>query len=149
MEKAIASIEIVTYSHATENTERVLKALRNILPETMLEEVEFGEEELTGYYGNPIKILRARVTEKEAINQIVALFASNLSSSDKLSLGQEMRLKDERDRDLFIRLDKQAAYLGKMQLSSRDPIKIRFRFKLHPKGYKKFFEVYQEMGLIA
>src|SRR3990170_5670929 len=144
MEKAIASIEIVTYSHATENTERVLKALRNILPETMLEEVEFGEEELTGYYGNPIKILRARVTEKEAINQIVALFASNLSSSDKLSLGQEMRLKDERDRDLFIRLDKQAAYLGKMQLSSRDPIKIRFRFKLHPKGYKKFFEVYQE-----
>ena len=149
MEKAIASIEIVTYSHATENTERVLKALRNILPETMLKEVEFGEEELTGYYGNPIKILRARVTEKEAINQIVALFASNLSSSDKLSLGQEMRLKDERDRDLFIRLDKQAAYLGKMQLSSRDPIKIRFRFKLHPKGYKKFFEVYQEMGLIA
>ena len=149
MEKAIASIEIVTFSHATENTERVLKALRNILPETILEEVEFGEEELTGYYGNPIKILRARVTEKEAINQIVALFASNLSSSDKLSLGQEMRLKGERDRDLFIRLDKQAAYLGKMQLSSRDPIKIRFRFKLHPKGYKKFFEVYQEMGLIA
>ncbi|HJX23684.1 MAG TPA: RNA-binding domain-containing protein [Candidatus Bathyarchaeia archaeon] len=149
MEKAIASIEIVTFSHATENTERVLKALRNILPETILEEVEFGEEELTGYYGNPIKILRARVTEKEAINQIVALFASNLSSSDKLSLGQEMRLKGERDRDLFIRLDKQAAYLGKMQLSSRDPIKIRFRFKLHPKGYKNFFEVYQEMGLIA
>ena len=149
MEKAIASIEIVTFSHATENTERVLKALRNILPETILEEVEFGEEELTGYYGNPIKILRARVTEKEAINQIVALFASNLSSSDKLSLGQEMRLKGERDRDLFIRLDKQAAYLGKMQLSSRDPIKIRFRFKLHPKGYKNFFEVYQEMGVIA
>ena len=149
MEKAIASIEIVTFSHATENTEHVLKALRNLLPETILEEVEFGEEELTGYYGNPIKILRARVTEKGAINQIVALLASNLSSPDKLSLGQEMRLKGEKDRDLFIRLDKQAAYLGKMQLSSRDPIKIRFRFKLHPKGYKKFFEVYQEMGLIA
>lgn len=149
MEKAIASIEIVTFSHATENTERVVKALKNLLPETILEEVEFGEEELTGYYGNPIKILRARVTEKGAINQIVALLASNLSSPDKLSLGQEMRLKGEKDRDLFIRLDKQAAYLGKMQLSSRDPIKIRFRFKLHPKGYKKFFEVYQEMGLIA
>jgi RNA binding exosome subunit len=149
MEKAIASIEIVTFSHATENTERVVKALKNLLPETILEEVEFGEEELTGYYGNPIKILRARVTEKGVINQIVALLASNLSSPDKLSLGQEMRLKGEKDRDLFIRLDKQAAYLGKMQLSSRDPIKIRFRFKLHPKGYKKFFEVYQEMGLIA
>ena len=149
MEKAIASIEIVTFSHATENTERVVKALKNLLPETILEEVEFGEEELTGYYGNPIKILRARVTEKGVINQIVALLASNLSSPDKLSLGQEMRLKGEKDRDLFIRLDKQATYLGKMQLSSRDPIKIRFRFKLHPKGYKKFFEVYQEMGLIA
>ena len=149
MEKAIASIEIVTFSHATENTERVLKALKNLFPESILEKVEFGEEELTGYYGNPIKILTARVTEKEAINQIVTFLASNLSSSDKLSLGQDMRLKGEKDRDLFIRLDKQAAYLGKMQLSSRDSIKIRFRFKLHPKGHKKFLEIYQEMGLIA
>ena len=149
MEKAISSIEIVTFSHATESKERVLKALMNILPETMLEEVEFREEELTGYYGNPIRILSARVTKREAVDQIVTLLALNLSLSDKRALGQEMRLKGEKDRDLFIRLDKQAAYLGKMQLSSKDSIRMRFRFKLHPKDQKKFLEVYQEMGLIA
>jgi len=58
-----------------------------------------------------------------------------------------MRLKGRKDRDLFVRLDKQAAYLGKIQLSSRDSIRIRFRFKLHPKSHKTFLEVYSEMGL--
>jgi len=149
MEQAIASIEFVTFSHATEDPERVLKALKNLLPVTISEDVDYGEEELTGHYGNPIRILRAKVSKKEAIDQTVRLLASNLSSLDKLSLGQEMRYKGDRDRDLFMRLDKQAAYLGKIQLSFRDPIKIRFRFKLHPKSHKKFLEIYQEMGLIA
>ena len=148
MERAIASIELATFSHATEDFAKVLKAVKNILPENGIDDVEFQEEELTGHYGNPIRIIRTTVSRKDLVDDTVKFFAKHLNSLDKSFLRREMELQGAKNRDLDMRLDKQAACLGKVEILNEDPIKIRFKFKLHPKGYKDFLSIYRELGLI-
>jgi RNA-binding protein len=148
MERAIASIEFATFSHATEDRVKVLKAVKNLLPENGIDDVEFQEEEVTGHYGNLIRIIRTTVSRKDLVDDTVKLLAKRLDSLDKSFLRREMELQGFKNRDLYMRLDKQAAYLGKVKVLNEDPIRIRFKFKLHPKGYKDFLSIYIELGLI-
>jgi RNA binding exosome subunit len=50
----IAYIDIRVFAHATEDPEKVLAAVRNILPTELEENLVFQKTGLTGHHGNPI-----------------------------------------------------------------------------------------------
>ena len=65
---------------------------------------------------------------KEIIKALIENLSSYLSELDKETLRKEIHLHVEKG-SLYIRLDKQAALQGRLQLCKSDPIRVRIRFR--------------------
>lgn len=115
-------------THATEDVDKVLEAVRNILPAELAEEAVLQRRVLKGHYGNPIVSLEVRTKKRSVIEAVLEKLATGLSSQDKQVLYNEIDQRLEKG-DFFIRLDKQSAYLNELQLRTEDPIRLRIRFR--------------------
>ncbi|MGQ9641686.1 MAG: RNA-binding domain-containing protein [Candidatus Bathycorpusculaceae bacterium] len=123
----IAYIDIRVFAHATEDADKVLKALYNVLPEAAVDTVIFKKRSLTGHHGNPIILFEARL-KGELAQEFFEKLSTGLGVLDKEQLSSEIRRHIENG-NLYIRLDKQSAYLGEVKLYQTDPIHLRIHFK--------------------
>jgi RNA binding exosome subunit len=124
----IGYVEIRVFSHATEDLEKVQTAVKNTLPENLATELKFAQTSVTGHHSNPIVLLEAKLTDKAALPSLLEKLASALSPLDKEQFCSELYQHIERH-NLFLRLDKQNAYLGTLKLTSQDPIHFKIHFK--------------------
>lgn len=124
----IAYIDVRVFAHSTEDVEKVLSAVRNVLPTEFVDKVAFKKTGLTGHYGNPITLFEAKIKEKNVMKAFFEKLASGLSSLDKETLNSEIEQHLDKG-SLYIRLDKQSAYLNELKLCSSDPIHLRIHFK--------------------
>jgi len=67
----IAYIDIRVFAHATEDTDKVLSVVRNILPTELVDKVAFKKTSLTGYYKNPIILFETRTKKKMLSKQFL------------------------------------------------------------------------------
>ena len=138
-------VEMSFLVHATEDREKVLKAVKNILPPRYISHITFRKNSLKGEYGNPIILYKTRISDSAIAEALVRNIGLKLSSLDKEALleGLELRLKRG---SLYLRLDKQAAYNGEHKLGKADPIHLRIRFrKSKPEEIKK---TCQKLGML-
>lgn len=126
----IGYIDIRVFAHATEDADKVLTAARNIIPSDLRDTVTFNKTGLTGHHGNPITLFEARVKEKNLVNSVFGKLCSGLSILDKDVLTEEINQHLDKG-NLYVRLDKQSAYLNELRLGSTDPIHLRIHFKKH------------------
>lgn len=124
----VAYVNVRALTHATEDIEKVLEAVRNILPAELAEEAVLQRKVLKGHYGNPIVSLETRTEKRTVIETVLEKLATGLSSQDKQVLYDEIDQRLEKG-DFFIRLDKQSAYLNELQLRTEDPIRLRIHFR--------------------
>lgn len=127
----VEEIEIVVHCHATEDESKVMKALLNVLPPDLRNTVETRIERFTGYYGNPITRIIARVGRDRALD-VLKYIVSSLSEVDKRYLLESLEQRyDRRSNRLFLRLDKQEAFLGRLALSDgSDTVRISISFSI-------------------
>ena len=141
----ITFIEIRLFAHATEDPNKVIEAVKQILPADYTEEVELKRTNLKGHYGNPITLFMTRIKEEKPISAFVTSLFLRISTMDKESLLREIRLHVEKG-SLYLRLNKQTALCGEIKLCTGDPIHIRIRFK---KGaVEEILKVCQEFGML-
>ncbi len=124
----IGYIEIRVFAHATEDTEKVLAAVRHTLPETIGESVVFEKTALTGHHGNPIDLFEAKLEDRQMLPSALQRIGGALTALDKETLDRELTLHLEKG-NLYLRFDKQQAYLGELRFSSNDPIHFKIHFK--------------------
>jgi RNA binding exosome subunit len=124
----IAYIEIRVFSHATEDLNKVQTAVRNTLPSNLANELKFTQTNIMGHHGNPIISLETKLTDKAAMPIVLEKLAISLSPLDKEQLCTEIDQHIERH-NLYLRLDKQNAYLGALKLTPKDPIHFKIHFK--------------------
>ena len=124
----IGYIEIRVFAHATEDTEKVLVAVRNTLPEAVGESVVFERTALTGHHGNPIVLFEAKLEDRKMLPSALQRIGSRLTTLDKETLDSELKLHLEKG-NLYLRFDKQQAFLGELRFSSNDPIHFKVHFK--------------------
>jgi RNA binding exosome subunit len=117
-----------TQSHVTEDVSRVRQALENVLPpDTPIE-----EEQTTGYFNNPIIILRARL-EKKAAERYLKFLLEKLPEADLKELIKELPERVSEDCDFYLKLSKQDAYLGDARIMyAEDAIAMRARVAAYP-----------------
>ncbi|MGB9740877.1 MAG: RNA-binding domain-containing protein [Candidatus Bathyarchaeia archaeon] len=141
----IGYIDIRVFAHATEDSEKVLTATRNLLPAEVLTAITFKKSSLTGHHGNPIILFEARVKDKNAVQAIFEKIASRLSVMDKMMLNSQIENHLERG-NLYLRLDKQSAYLNEAKITKVDAI----HFKIHFKKEKsiEIIEICRKFGLL-
>jgi RNA binding exosome subunit len=141
----VGYIEIRVFAHATEDIGKVVTAVRNTLPKELGENTVFQKASLTGHHGNPITLLQAKITDKQALPMVLEKIASCLNSLDKETLNSEMKLHLEK-RNLYLRFDKQSAYMNELKFSSNDPIHFKIHFK--NKTPEEIMEVCRKTGLL-
>jgi len=141
----IEHIQIRVFAHATEDPEKVLTAVRNTLPKELNANITFRKTSLTGHHGNPITLFETKLTDKQALPTALEKIANDLSTLDKENLNSEIKLHLEK-RDLYLRFNKQSAYMGELRFSSNDPVHFKIHFK--NKTPEEIMEICKNIGLL-
>jgi RNA binding exosome subunit len=141
----IGYIDVRVFAHATEDSEKVLSAVRNILPVELSENVVFQRARLTGHHGNPIILFRTKLTDKQALPTALQKIGAGLTVLDKEKLESDMKLHLEK-RNLYLRFDKQSAYQSEVRFSQNDPIHFKIHFK--NKTFEEIVEICRNAGLL-
>jgi len=141
----ISEVDVSCFAHATEDESKVLEALRHILPQEHLDEIVFARTATKGHYGNQIVMFETKIKDKSVVKAAVETLASNLSPLDKETLNNEMEKHVEKG-SFYLRLDKQAAFLGEFKLTFADPIRVRLRFKRS--RFEDIVESCREIGML-
>jgi len=117
----LAEINLVL--HATEDTEKVLRAIRDVLEVgTDCFQSSFSE----GHYKNRILFLKAFLSGHETA-RLVSRLVSLLSRVDKDHLLQFIHEYSDEKGNLYVRLDKQKLCHGVVTISETDAIRIKFK----------------------
>lgn len=141
----VAYVDLRTSVHATEDLDKVQTAICNILPTELLNLIAFKKASLTGYHGNPITLVEAKINEKRVAQAVLEKIAQNLAVLDKEILNSEIDQHLEKG-NLYLRFDKQAAYLSHFKFGHTDPIHFRIHFKRHRP--EEVIEVCRKFGLL-
>jgi len=141
----IAYVDVRVFAHATEDLDKVVKAVYNTLPTELADEIVLKKTNLKGYYRNPIIVLETRIKKRDAAKTVFKNLASGLSSLDKELLNNEIKQRLNKG-NLFIRLDKQSAYLNELKLCSDDPIHFRMHFR--KSRLEEIMEICRKFGML-
>ena len=118
----VRSIEIRAFVHATEDEEKVVRAILEALPEDLRGSVKIEREEYTGHYGNPILILRIYVNEPGTADRILSYLLERMSSADRRALLASLEDRVDREGSFYMRISKQEAYQGRIVLYEADDV---------------------------
>jgi len=124
----VRSLDISVFVHATEDESKVEKAVRNMVPDTIRDYV-FKRQELSGHHNDPLTILSTKIRRKGA-GEMLRQIIGSLTSLDQQRILDEQEDRMDESGNLYIRLDKQRAYRGKVFLHEIDPIRLKFHIQL-------------------
>lgn len=126
----VRSVEARVFVHATEDKEKVLKALLEIIPEDLRGDVEIEEEVLQGHYGNPIIKITLRVNGPNA-ERVASYIFSKLTPADRGLLASSIEDRVDKDGTFYLRISKQEAYRGNIYVYESDDV---IRVSIHYSG---------------
>ncbi len=124
--------------HATEDKEKILDSIEELFE---IAKQEFVEEKLAGHFGNPILLLKARLSKKRAEYFVKKL----ISRISKLQLNEFLQEIDTHfeDSSLFLRVGKQEMIRKLVSLQQNDAVKIKISIPIYKK--KEIIKTYLEI----
>jgi len=145
---SVSLVELSFFVHATEDPSKALEAVKRIIPKTYSNTITFRRSNLKGHHGNPITHFSSKIRDKDVAKLIIEEIAAKLEPKDKLHLYSQIASHIDDKSSLYLRLDKQSAYLGEAKIGCSDPIRIRIKLKLPSKSLDKIVETYRSLNLI-
>jgi RNA binding exosome subunit len=145
MSLPISFIEIDVISHATEDENKVFSAIKKIITEQVFQEANIKKSKLDGHYGNPITYLSIRVYKKSLIKKIIENLLSDINIQDRELLLSNFDNRVDDEGNFFIRFDKQAAYLGELNLCETDPIRLKIKLTIPRKQREQIIEALKQI----
>ena len=121
--------EISVFAHATEDEANVERAVLNLFHHETAD-IKKRYESLTGYYNDPIKVLKFSSSKRRSASDLFVAIVRSLNSLDRESLIDEIEDRVDKSGNLYIRLDKQGAFRGKAALREVDSIRIKFMIRV-------------------
>jgi RNA binding exosome subunit len=128
-----SSVEITWMIHATEDGEKVVKKMVELL---LLNNDDIKYSKLEGHFGNPILLYKVRLTGDEADKFVSTLFSS-LRDIGKKVLESELSEHLDEHGDFYIRIDKQLLCEGKIGFTGKDAIRMKLKSKSDSKLHDK------------
>ena len=135
LKRAILSVEISFMVHETENSQKVLTAVRNIMPRRYVNDILFKTERLWGHYKNLVILGKTTLNVKKIAYVFVKTLYKNLKKNDRDEIAKTFKRRLDAKNIFFLRLDKQKAYFGKIQLGNMDPILIKIKLNFSPNNF--------------
>ncbi|MEF8831302.1 MAG: RNA-binding protein [Halobacteriales archaeon] len=118
-------VDLRAFCYATEDDARVETALRTFLPE----EYSIERTETEGHSGDRILVLSTRVDNADDVRVVLDALA-DLPDGTLRRLRAELDERVDDNASFFVRLDKQAAFAGEVELG--DGITLRAKVEAYP-----------------
>lgn len=138
-------MDIRVFAHATEDPQKVQCAVKNLMPDELAQTILFETTNLTGHHGNPITLFTAKLEDKKLLPKMLEKIGAGLSSLDKEQLCTDLKLHLEKG-NLYLRFDKQSAFMGAFKFTQNDPIHVKIHFK--NKTSEQIAELCKSSGLL-
>lgn len=116
-------VDLRTFAYETEDEKRVERALGSLLPA----EVQLDRAESAGHHGDRILVLSVRLENAEDVRSVLDRLRAAPGFD---SIGDELERRITEDCELFISLDKQAAFRGSIERG--DGIMFRGKIEAYP-----------------
>jgi RNA-binding protein len=129
-------VDLRAFCYATEDEKRVEDALRTYLPE----EFPIERAETEGYHGDRILVLSARVETADDVRHVLSRLRE---SADLERVKRELDDRVTENCELFLTLDKQAAFHGEVSLG--EGITLRAKVEAYPAKKESAIENVREM----
>ena len=129
-------VDLRAFAYATEDADRVETALRTVLPEEFLVERTRSE----GYHGDRILVLETRVENADDVRHVLDRLAG-MDAVDRVLDELDERVTE--NTELFLRLDKQAAYRGQVELG--EGLTLRGKVEAYPADRDRAIENAREV----
>lgn len=131
-------IEARAYSYETEVIERVVSAVTNLFPTDIHKGLEIHTQKTEGHSHTTITVVHVLLTEKKRCRTAFEFIINKLSPEDRRNLLRSLDLRLTDDCILFLRLDKQKAYLNEIRLQSTpDVIRVQIHLRYYPRCDKE------------
>jgi len=129
-------IEIIL--HATEDVNKIEKSLQSIFD---INPEDLEKEEMSGHFGNPITILKTKIS-KNNTKKLISTLISKISNDDIDVLEQKI---DEMNTNsgLEIRISKQDLIRGKITFRKKDSVKLTITTPVYKKN--EIGKIYREI----
>ena len=141
----IAYIDIRVFAHATEDPEKFKQPYAISCQLNSQKPLVFEKQSCTGHHGNPIILFTSKLTEKKLLLKALEKIGKELSALDKEDLNRDIKLHLEKG-NMYLRFDKQSAFLGSLKLTQNDPIHLKIHFK--NKTAQEIMEISKQTGLL-
>nr|KXH78152.1 MAG: hypothetical protein AM324_10650 [Candidatus Thorarchaeota archaeon SMTZ1-83] len=139
----INRIETRAYSRGTEIVERVKEAVLNLYPEDVRESVNIATESTESHRNTEIIVVHAFIENRQLCERTFARIMESLSDQDKKFLGKTLPQRLDDQCVLFLRIDKQASFLGETRLASdSDVISVRVHLREYPRCLRSETEAF-------
>ena len=121
------SVKISAIIHATEDPEKVARAIRNL----SLGELPMSSaiSRAKGHHGNEIVTLVFTIRNSKNVESLLQNIWSGFSQLDRTEIYSSLASRIDNKGSLFLRIDKQESLKGRIRLENSDPIKIEFSFR--------------------
>lgn len=120
------SIDFEVFAHATEDEDKVLQAVLNLIPDRFKDEIKTRRDVLKGHYRNQIVVYRMKILEKKLVEESLLYLFSKFDKKERLLLSKELEMRLDETGVLHLRIDKQSAYRGRPIFRPiDDAIKVR------------------------
>lgn len=136
----IHNISYRVFVYGTENEEKVKEAVQTLFPNSHPQ-----TDTTEGYFNNPVLILHDKITKKREIKEFVNLI-NQMDDTSKKQLRSELENKMDEKGNLFLRFDKQRAYLGDLNIIEHgDAIHVKIKIAAYPAKKEKAIEIAREI----
>jgi len=136
-------VDLRTFCYATEDEKRVEAALRTFLPEDA--DIDIEREEMEGHHGDRILVLSVRLERADEVRYVLSTLAG---LEDFAGLMAELEQRIDENCAFFIRLDKQAAFNGDVELG--DGLMLRGKVEAYPAKKERAVDTAEEaLGALA
>jgi len=116
-------VDLRAFAYATEDDRRVEDALRHFLPE----DAEIERQTTEGHVGDRILVLSARLENAADVRHVLSVLAV---ADEFETVESELEERVTENCELFVRLDKQAAFGGETRLG--EGITLRAKVEAYP-----------------
>lgn len=141
-------IEVQAFIHVTEDADKTMKAVINVFPPMHSDEIPFTRANLKGHHGNPILLIKTRIKKGGIAKAFIHNLASKIGERNKEVLRENIGRHVDEKGSFYLRLDKQAAFLNRLELGSEDSIRIQIRLTPRQKSIEEMVKLSRELGLI-
>jgi len=138
-------IEYSIVAHATEDENKVLQALTNLLPKEY-RTTKIEKQIVEGHYGNRILVFKITLKGKKAIEAIKYL-GNLMRKEDKTIILHTLNERTNRRGKIFMRFGKQEAYKGLITLADGDDT-IKVVVSLERKRNTPIEDALKKLGIL-